>query len=908
MASLPLTRPRAVLWLLAVLLAASPREARAAGAQEPAAQEPAVQPQEGQDPGAKPAGQEPVQPPQEEPPAPAPQEPVPAARPPRDRPTVLAIEVEGERRYTEQQLRDALGQRVGAPIDPTAIEQGLQVLWKAFRVRASVAERQAEGGIVLVLSVVEISVDLEPRFVGNAEIDEETLRRWAQLGERSELWMHQTARVRQRLIEGYEREGFYFVEVQEVVRGEVERTGADDVLPDVIFEIREGPRVRVSDVLIRGNVSMPETGMWFWKGGLAKLARTELEGPGILNWRGDKFVEEVLQADLVAMREVYRDRGWLDAVVEVERLEFSEDRGRVIVHVVVDEGRPWRVSKVSIRGVERDPATSGREWKPAELLFPEPELLSLLELEVGGRYERALQRRDEAKLREHYGGHGYVSHPSLRGLDSFEFLDPELRYDFERHEVEVTYRIAQGRKRWIREVLFDGGEYTRDRVVRREVRALPGDLADQREIDRALRRLFETNYFADDAAPLDHQEPTYRFLPVEGDPDLVDLEFTVEEGRVVNFFIQGGVDTNSGLFGRIQLSMRNFDVSDPPESLWTLFGDIYDKTAFHGAGQRLDLELSPGTEVNAWRVHFLEPDIWRTHFDRTSLDLDLNNRRRSYDFYEEERLTRQFKLGREFGLRTFAAVGYTFQDLEVDDIEAPLSGFVDPNGSTVPIGIFEQEGESQLAGALFDLIWRDTDSRIDPRKGMTVNSRSGLYGGALGGDYQFVRSTLDLDWFWSLGDPEKDVRPGFHIGVGLGLADAFGESSETPYTERFQLGGSRLLRGFDFRGVGPNVGSQPIGGESMVNATVEYRYPLYSVAQPGTYREREVFRLLLFADAGILDPDPWTVDLDELRATLGFGVGMSYPIPLIFNFGFPIASGKGDREQVFSFSIASFWF
>ena len=66
---------------------------------------------------------------------------------------------------------------------------------------------------------------------------------------------------------------------------------------------------------------------------------------------------------------------------------------------------------------------------------------------------------------------------------------------------------------------------------------------------------------------------------------------------------------------------------------------------------------------------------------------------------------------------------------------------------------------------------------------------------------------------------------------------------------------------------------------------------------------QEIFRLTLFVDAGVLDPDPWQIDLSEVRASVGFGIGMAHPLPLILNFGFPIASGEGDREQVFSFSL-----
>ena len=102
-----------------------------------------------------------------------------------------------------------------------------------------------------------------------------------------------------------------------------------------------------------------------------------------------------------------------------------------------------------------------------------------------------------------------------------------------------------------------------------------------------------------------------------------------------------------------------------------------------------------------------------------------------------------------------------------------------------------------------------------------------------------------------------------------------------------------------------NVGVTPIGGETMVRGSLEYRFPLYSTPVPGTSRRREMFRGHVFCDAGILNPTAFDLDLDEVRATLGFGFGLANPFPLTVNFGWPLREGPGDQLQVFSFRISS---
>ncbi len=893
----------------ALALAISPAFARA---QDPT---PAPAPTPAQD-SPKPQAPAP-QPPQAQAPAqPQGQAQAPAQQLP-PMPTVVSIRVEGQHRYMPQQLIDALGQKIGDKFDGNATDAGLETLWKVFKVRGVLRQRPVEGGVELVLTIVEMPVDLEPRFVGNVDMDVETLRKWAQLGDRSELYLYQAPRIRQRLLEGYHREGYLFAEVDVVSQGGDTTPGKESVAPDVIFEIREGPQVRVKDVVITGNKSFPDKGMWFWKGGLSKLSGAELGGPWLFNWKGDKYVEDTLQSDLLAMREVYRDQGFLDAVVELERLEFTPDRSGVVLHVLIDEGQPYRVSNLSIRAYEygpkpNQPQENEDEEKPvvpAELVFPEADLLKLCKLGPGKRYERSTQRSDEFALRDHYGHVGFVAHPSL-GDTSWRFLEPDLRFDNAKHEVEVTYRIHQGRKRVIREVIFQGAEYTRDRVLRREVSVLPGQVADIKEITRSLSRIYGTSYFLDDTAAEDHKEPVFNFVDANDPehPELVDVRYEVEEGRVINFQIQAGIDSNVGLFGRISLRMDNFDITNWPSSLWAAPSEIYHKEAFHGAGQLLDLRLEPGTQVNGYGIHFLEPDLFGTEFDPYSLNLALDRRREIFRNFDEDRLERTVRIGRTIDRNLSVRLGYTSQDVVVSDISGPLDGIFQPDGSTIPKAIFDEEGLNHINGGLFDVRYRHVDANLNPREGVDINWKNGVYGGPFGGDWDYVKSNLDFDAYWKIGDPEKNVLPGFHLGLGLGVADAYGGSEEVPYTERFFSGGSQIGRGFAYHGIGPNEGGVPIGGSTELDATVEYRIPLYKVVQPGSYREQEIFRLTFFSDAVILDPESFHLDTNELRWSAGFGFGLSNPIPLIFNFGFPIKSGEGDRKQVFSFRLVNISF
>ena len=95
-----------------------------------------------------------------------------------------------------------------------------------------------------------------------------------------------------------------------------------------------------------------------------------------------------------------------------------------------------------------------------------------------------------------------------------------------------------------------------------------------------------------------------------------------------------------------------------------------------------------------------------------------------------------------------------------------------------------------------------------------------------------------------------------------------------------------------------------LGGESMLRGSLEYRYPLVSQTRPGSYDKLEMFRVHFFLDAGVLGTDFDRLDLNDYRAAYGFGFALVYPIPLAFNFGWPLQEGPGDETQVFSFNLA----
>ncbi|MCP4809401.1 MAG: hypothetical protein GY884_29040, partial [Proteobacteria bacterium] len=240
----------------------------------------------------------------------------------------------------------------------------------------------------------EMPVDLEPRFVGMTGVSKDVVLEWAGVEQGAELFLHEAPLVRERLLDGYRREGYFFVEV-DTVTPDADEEGRR--APDVIFQIREGPMAKVTDMVVHGADSFPDTGYLFWHSDFQEVADVELDGGRFLWMLRDELVERTLKEDLIAMRQVYRNYGWFDAIVELDRLEFNVDRDRVVIHVRVDEGPRYEVGSLSFEMVEFE----GDEERPANPYFPIEDLIELCELTAGEPYTRFSVSYDRQVLRLH---------------------------------------------------------------------------------------------------------------------------------------------------------------------------------------------------------------------------------------------------------------------------------------------------------------------------------------------------------------------------------------------------------------------------------------------------------------------------------------------------------------------------
>lgn len=784
----------------------------------------------------------------------------------------------------DSEVLEGIPLRAGTRFERRVLEASITWLWKYKRIL--VTEVSARGGDVDPDSaILTLHVEMMPSwrravFVGAEEFDRDELELRAGLvGQPVDRGAVST--IIERIEEYYREEGYAKVSIEAEYRHDED---------EVRFIIDEGPKVRIAELAFEGNTAIPG-GQW-WTVGL-DLRETLNNKPGPLFLSDSPYSEERLFEDENALVQVYEDYGYLEVAVH-HRVEYVED-DEVKVTYVIEEGPLYRVRSVSI-GPPRG----------EELRYSVEELEDLLELKPGQPFERTRVRAAVLALQRYYGERGHpssarVSADGARRDQYFRISAPLARepgpvveLDQEEPLVDLRFEIHEGMPKRVRDVVIRGNGRTEDRVVRREVQTMPGDLAVEEDALRTYRRLVGIGYFRDR-----NRVPWVRWHWQDiGDDELVDLVFEVKDEATNNRLRFGGsVSSEDGPAILIELQKQNFDITDLPSSWGSALGEIWDGSAFTGAGQSLNLSLQPGSRYSTYSLSFTEPDLLQEHIDRLALTVFARRTVRLLSTYEEEREYLGFRVGRRFGRYFTVYAGPEWGHVDVSD--------VDPNA---PPDLVAQEGENALPTFTTGVHFNTVEDPFSPVDGGELRLQLAKTGGFMGGDWDYLKGNIDGAGYLPLFEDSRGRHWVLALQGRVQDSWTYGDMSTLPYTERYYIGGHSTVRGFQYRGIGEDANGFPNGGDVAWNGSVELRFPILSNRQRGLLDEFEMIRGGLFIDMGSYGSD-WS-NLTSTRAAAGFGVRMRFPAmptaPLSLDFGWPIRSVDGDDERVFSFTFGNF--
>jgi len=609
----------------------------------------------------------------------------------------------------------------------------------------------------------------------------------------------------------------------------------------LIFRIVEGPRVRIREIAFEGNEAFE-----------ARLLRAQIRTkPAVFLFRRGQLDDDVLIDDVAALDRWYRDRGFVDVRVD-RRIDISPDNREAKVTFVIAEGRRYRVRRIRVQGF----GPLGEA--PLKLFSPE-QLIAMLPIQPGDVYSQDVVRRAVRVISDAYGILGHID---------VDVEETGVRAG-EDAEVDMLIFVDEGLQTTTGIVRIQGNFLTRDRIIRRDVRLQPGRPMDGRELVASRERLERTRLFGDPIR-IAVQAPDAE------QPDKRDVLVEVRERNTgsVNFGLALGSD--SGVFGELSIRQDNFDIGDRPHS----FDEFIRGRAFRGAGQRFTAAVAPGVDVTTFLVSLGEPRLLDSEIGGQS---SLQYRFRNFDGYQEQRFSGVVGLSRRLGDLWAISATTRLDRVRLSDLS-----------DSAVTEAFEQRGPDWLNGLQFRLTRTDVDRPLRPTRG-TVLSLSFEQVGLFGGDQDFSTIRAESTAFITIDEDFLGRRSVLRLNAQVGRI--FGGA---PLYERFYLGG-RSLRGFEFRTVSPKgirndtgeASNDPVGGEWLLFLGGQYEFPLISNVITG----------VVFADSGTVTDEP---KFDEFRLGVGAGIRLYIPqfgpVPIAFDFTYPVVKEESDRTTIFSFS------
>ena len=357
-------------------------------------------------------------------------------------------------------------------------------------------------------------------------------------------------------------------------------------------------------------------------------------------------------------------------------------------------------------------------------------------------------------------------------------------------------------------------------------------------------------------------------------PERKNLIVDVDEKTTGHVSVGAGFSTVDSLVGVVEYNEGNF------QAPW-----------FRGGGQKLRLRATVGSVYQDYDLTFIEP--W---FLGRKLQFGFDAFYRDYAFlspntiYDEKDTGAKVNFERALG-SDFLRGGISYS---LEEVGISLASGADNPPDNVPTDILNQVGWHTLSTVGTSLAYDTRNSVQLPNKGQRTELVAQITGGPFGGNFSYYRLEAHTAHYF------RGLFPGHVIELGgvAGVVDAFGDTSDVPFFERYFLGGPNSLRGYKYRYVSPrqvpNIpGNEPIGGDTYWFGSAEYSIPIFE-------QEHGVgVRIAFFYDIGSVGGSPFNSNLTGYSDNYGVGIRLNLPIgPLRLDYGIPMhhdqySSGSG---------------
>ena len=774
--------------------------------------------------------------------------------------TVGDIKVEGLQRISEGTVYNYLPVNIGDHLTAQRVREAIKALYATNFFRD--VQMRREGNTLIVVVLERPSIE-SFEITGNKDIKTEDLQKslrnvglaTGKTFDRSVL-----DDVTQYLTDQYYSRGKYGLKVETKVEDEPGNR------VKIKIEIKEGKRAKIREINLVGDTKYKQKEI---------LDTLELKTPNWLSWykQDDRYSRETLTGDLEKVRNFYMDRGYANFNIESTQVSIAPEKEDIFITVNVQEGDVYKLGDIKLAGT---------------FVVPKKELEQFLLVSPGQTFNRKLITSTQELIQNRLGRDGYA----------FAKVEPVPTPDNATHTVQLTFFIDPGNRVYVRNITFSNTQRINDEVLRREMRQLEGGWLSNTSLERSKQRIQRLPYV---------KTVDFETTPVTGTPDLVDVNYKIEEGPSAQ--LGGGIGYSETY--KFQLN------------------GSYSDANFLGTGERVSVELNGGAFSKVYSIVQTNP--------YTTVD----NLQRSISLTYRD-VTQFVSSSSSFDSKTLS-FGPTWA--------YPVTEYM-----YVRLGAVLESAQlltSSQGSALQAQQWVQSNGHPYSRLAHddATNNEYVFYGTnfkdvqlVAGWDWDTRNRTLFADRGSRLSLSLSSTTPGadveyyvanalfthyvplpfhfsFQSSTGVDYGEPFGHTTAIPPYRNFFGGGPDNVRGFRESRLGPaDDFGNPYGGNLRITSQNEFIFPM-----PAKWRQSA--RVSAFFDMGgvyytgnkikFYGPDNATPEnynltqWSDIRRSVGIAVQWLAPLGLFrFSLGVPLNAQHGDgitkwgdQTEVFQFSI-----
>ena len=530
----------------------------------------------------------------------------------------IAVKFAGSANVSEQVVRANMQVREGGDLDDTMLDRDIRSLYKTGLFEFIEIKREAVDGksFNLVIEITPKYRVLAIRYEGNKKVKGTRLEKEIKTKPNTALDERLVKEDSEKIREYYQKSGYNQISVTYTI----ERDRATG-FGTIIFKIKEGSKVKISDVRFVGNTTLKPRSL---------KSQMETKKWWMFSWLtgSGRFKDDQFDDDLDKLRDYYREEGYLDVEISQDNVIFSYPTPeKLVLTINITEGRQYRLGEISFKGNK---------------LFTSALLKRVARQKSGVVFVPSKLDKDVERLEDFYGKDGY--------------LDTRVRLvrkpNVNTGNIDIEYGITESEKFNVESVVIEGNAKTKSTVIVRELVLGPGDVFSTVLMKISKLRLENTRFFEDvNVTPQETNIPGRR-----------NMRIAVKEGRTGNLTFGAGFSSLERATIFAEISQSNFDIFNR-------------RSLFQGDGQKFRLRMQLGSQSSEVVLSFEEPWLFQKQ-----LALGFSIFRTSSDYNSS--YYSQIETGGEIYLRkrlfelVEGKLSYTYQIIDIQNVSSSASSYI----------------------------------------------------------------------------------------------------------------------------------------------------------------------------------------------------------------------------------------